>query len=36
MKRWKKEDRELAVKALAEQADGMYVNLIGSAGRSVI
>jgi hypothetical protein len=27
MKRWKKEDKELVVKTLAEQADGMYVNL---------
>jgi hypothetical protein len=26
MKRWKKEDKELVVKTLAEQADGMYVN----------
>jgi hypothetical protein len=27
MKRWKKEDKELVVKTLAEQADGMYVNI---------
>jgi hypothetical protein len=26
MKRWKKEDKELVVKTLAERADGMYVN----------
>ena len=26
MKRWKMEDKELAVKTLAERADGMYVN----------
>jgi hypothetical protein len=26
MKRWKTEDKELVVKTLAEQADGMYVN----------
>jgi hypothetical protein len=26
MKRWKKEDKELVVKRLAERADGMYVN----------
>ena len=26
MKRWKKEDKEIVVKTLAERADGMYVN----------
>ena len=26
MKRWKKEDKDIVVKTLAEQADGMYVN----------
>src|SRR6267154_1909372 len=26
MKRWKKEDKEIVVKTLTEQADGMYVN----------
>jgi hypothetical protein len=26
MKRWKKEDKEVVVKTLAERADGMYVN----------
>jgi hypothetical protein len=26
MKRWKKEDKEIVVKTLSEQADGMYVN----------
>jgi hypothetical protein len=26
MKRWKKEDKELVIKTLAERADGMYVN----------
>jgi hypothetical protein len=26
MKRWKKEDKEMVVKTLAERADGMYVN----------
>ena len=28
MKRWKKEDKELVVKTLAERADGMYVNFL--------
>jgi hypothetical protein len=26
MKRWKKEDKEIVIKTLAERADGMYVN----------
>jgi hypothetical protein len=28
MRRWKKEDKELVVKTLAERADGMYVNTL--------
>jgi hypothetical protein len=28
MKRWKKEDKELVIKTLAERADGMYVNYV--------
>jgi hypothetical protein len=27
IRRWKKEDKDLAINTLAERADGMYVNL---------